>query len=382
MRLLKVVLVLALSASWVIQPTTRAHADRLLPRAIAKHHSHDMRGFEAVYAVGMQIREFEDTSRPAWIGEGARPLSTTVWYPTSSAENVKQFEFPHGNPLFYGGIVAIGGQLDPGSRRGLVVLSHGTGRSALQLMWLGHALAKRGYIVAAVNHHGNTAAERRYDARGFRMPWERAKNVSQVLDQLLEDPVFGSKIDQSRIFAGGFSLGGYTTIALAGGRTDLRRLSRFCASEQADATCGPQREYPQAEEHFARILATDEAARASVKTSGDDLSDPRIKAFFVIAPALAQAFSDESLRAISKRFLIIEGEFDDVAPAKTNSHRLRQQLPASRISKIDGAGHFSFMAACTELGQAQLPICWEAEPTADRMTYHADAVQQIEAFLD
>ena len=85
------------------------------------------------------------------------------------------------------------------------------------LMWMGYYLASRGYIVAAVNHHGNTAAESQPAAQGFLLYWERPKDLTVTLDKLLADPVFGTRIDRKRIGAAGFSLGGYTVISIAGG---------------------------------------------------------------------------------------------------------------------------------------------------------------------
>jgi predicted dienelactone hydrolase len=51
------------------------------------------------------------------------------------------------------------------------------------MMWLGYYLASRGYIVAAVNHHGNTAAEKERAAQGFLLYWER-ETVHQRVSQL------------------------------------------------------------------------------------------------------------------------------------------------------------------------------------------------------
>ena len=92
------------------------------------------------------------------------------------------------------------------------------------MMWLGHYLAARGYIVAAVNHHGNTAAEKQRAAQGFLLYWERAKDLTVVLDKLFADPFFGPRIDRDRIGAAGFSLGGYTVISVAGGGIQPARI--------------------------------------------------------------------------------------------------------------------------------------------------------------
>ncbi|MGA8620449.1 MAG: hypothetical protein WB660_18235 [Candidatus Sulfotelmatobacter sp.] len=66
----------------------------------------------------------------------------------------------------------------------LILLSHGTGGSALMMAWLGTALAAHGYIAAAVNHPGNNALEP-YTIQGFTLGWERAVDLSKVLDGML-----------------------------------------------------------------------------------------------------------------------------------------------------------------------------------------------------
>ena len=58
-------------------------------------------------------------------------------------------------------------------KRPLILLSHGATSLGLSLMWLGDFLAQHGYIVAAVNHHGNTAAGDQILAQGFALAWER-----------------------------------------------------------------------------------------------------------------------------------------------------------------------------------------------------------------
>ena len=65
------------------------------------------------------------------------------------------------------------------------------------MMWLGHYLASRGYIVAALNHHGNTASEKQPAAQGFLLVWERPRDLTVVLDKLLADSFFEeSRLDR------------------------------------------------------------------------------------------------------------------------------------------------------------------------------------------
>ena len=114
------------------------------------------------------------------------------------------------------------------------------------MIWLAYHLASRGYIAAAVDHHGNTTAEKQQFAQGATLVWERPKDPSVVLDKLLTDPQFGSHIDADRIGAAGFSLGGYTVIALAGGKFSPDAFDAWCRTDQRDFTCEPQLELPEA----------------------------------------------------------------------------------------------------------------------------------------
>ena len=57
----------------------------------------------------------------------------------------------------------------------------GPAELALGMEWLGRRLAQRGFIALAVNHHGNTGLEV-YRAEGFLCLWERARDLSALLD--------------------------------------------------------------------------------------------------------------------------------------------------------------------------------------------------------
>ena len=75
------------------------------------------------------------------------------------------------------------------------------------LAWLGEPLARAGYVVAGINHHGNTAAEDLPTPEGFMLWWERAVDLSRVLDRLLDDSKFGPLIDSQPDWRCGFLVG-------------------------------------------------------------------------------------------------------------------------------------------------------------------------------
>lgn len=333
--------------------------------------------------VGFKTYDFVDPQRENWAGDGPRPLTTAVWYPASSAADTIEIAFPRGQPIFIGGTVAAGAALETdGKKRPLVIMSHGTGGSGLQMMWLGRRLAAAGYIAAAVNHHGNTAAEASYDPRGFRLFWERTTDLSRVIDLLLDHPEIGPGIDSSSIAAVGFSLGGYTVTALAGGRIDLEQFEAYCAGPQHDATCDAQNEYPQAETDFQRLMASDPRVSAALQRHRDSFSDTRIAAVIALAPALGGAFTDESLRAIDIPVLLMTGGGDDIAPARGNGQRLGELIPDAVFERLpDNVGHYAFLNPCTDHGKKYVPLCQDTGGL-DRDQHHQKTANRVMAFLE
>ena len=208
-----------------------------------------------VNPVGLSFAAYEDTARRSWTGPQNRPLATAVWYP--AALGSRESEWRVG--IFNAGWNAQKAPLAAATTtRALVVLSHGTGGGAAGMAWLAETLASSGYIVAAVNHHGNTAAEPSYQLQGFILWWERARDISVLIDKLLADPQFGAHIDPSRIGVAGFSLGGYTALATVGARFAHQQWKSFCASQPAEPNCNlpPEASFSMAD--VQRLLDHDE----------------------------------------------------------------------------------------------------------------------------
>jgi predicted dienelactone hydrolase len=84
-----------------------------------------------------------------------------IWYPADPGAEQKPRLFGRpGNPLFDGGRAAADASLAPTPAKfPLIVLSHGTCGSGGELAWLGTALARAGFVAAAVNHPGNNAID-------------------------------------------------------------------------------------------------------------------------------------------------------------------------------------------------------------------------------
>jgi predicted dienelactone hydrolase len=346
---------------------------------------------QTAFKVGMITRDFTDEQRKNWQGTAPRPLRTAIWYPANPTDAKEETIFggPPDREVFAPVIVAPGAEISNTKQKyPLVLLSHGTGGSAVQMMWLGYYLASRGYIVAAVNHHGNTAAERQPAAPGFMLYWERARDLSVLLDKLLADPLFGPRIDRDRIGAAGFSLGGYTVISIAGGQFSPREFDSFCRSPQRDFTCEPQPEFPDAPKLFAELKKTDPptteslVVQESLRHAGDSYRDRRIKRVFAIAPALGGGFTKAGLSKINIPVSIVVGQADKVAPLATNAQRYAQLIKGAKLTVLPGEiGHYTFLAECNAHGKAILDICHDAA-SINRAQVHQQVAQLAFEFFE
>jgi len=320
------------------------------------------------------------SSRSAAIRNHGDPtLRILIWYPAAGADREVDFG-PPGHPVFLTGRVAPGAPFADTGRHPLILLSHGFGGVARQLTWLGAPLARHGYVVVAVDHPGTNGRDG-VTAEGAYAPWERVGDLTAALNLVLADPQLAPHIDAARIGAAGFSLGGFTAALLVGARTDFPHLTQFCNGPARDAICNPQLEFPTDLTQQPAILARPEM-RDIVARRDSDFRDPRVKAAFLIAPALGQAIDVASLRRISVPTEIMLGDADPVAPPKTNGEFLARLIPAAQLKLLPGVGHYDFLSECGPAGaQLRKPLCTDGVGTIRAQT-HATTVAEAIAFFD
>ena len=332
------------------------------------------------YQTGASVLPLVDKSRTSWDGKNPRPITTHLFYPTESKNTETLLLGEPKKELFNAGTISWNAAYPKGSRRPLLIFSHGTGGSALQLLWLANYFAEAGYIVAAMNHHGNTALEPSYAAQGFKLIWERAKDVSILIKELQKNTEWNSRIDWESVGFVGFSLGGYTGISAVGGITSLSTFDAFCQSSSKDFTCQPQYEFPDVDAQFDRVKAS-AAVQESLNKHNKSYQTPLIKSAVLIAPAVVQAFTSSSLKKIDTPTLVIAGSKDQVAPKKTNAQFYAKLAKNTNLETIDGAGHYSFLASCTEFGKKILPrLCLEPGNQPREKTHQQTAEKALAFF--
>jgi predicted dienelactone hydrolase len=340
----------------------------------------------ALFKVGVTARRFAPPEPYEWRGAATHALITDVWYPADAQAQVAQQLIgpPNAPPIFEAPPAGANAEVAKSPAKfPLILLSHGTGGTAQAMAWLATALAARGFIVAGVNHPGNTALEP-YTVQGFALWWLRARDITVVLDAMLADATFGPHIDQARIGAVGFSLGGYTMIELAGGITSLAQFAAYCRAAPDATTCKAPPEFADLRAKSEALAREDSAYAAALGEGGRSYREPRIRAVVAIAPALGPAFTPESLAAITIPVVIIAGESDSIVPVDVNAKEAAAKIPHAELTILPGrVDHYVFVNVCTTGGRSLLgPICVDA-PEIDRAAIHrTTAALAIKFFED
>ena len=335
----------------------------------------------STYNAGVVHRTFLPKGPYDWRGAETHELIATVWYPAvSTAHEEPQWIGPAAAPVARAGEAAPDAALPPSPRRfPLIVISHGTGGSASAMAWLGARLARRGFIAVAVNHPGNTGLEP-YTPQGFTLWWLRARELSVVIDGMLADPEFAHRIDSRRIGAAGFSLGGYTMIEIAGGRTSPA-FFYFCGKHRHDRKCASPPEFPTLGAEVTRLMKTDARYRAAIREASASYRDPRVRAVFAVAPALGAVFVPDTLAKIATPVEIVAGSADPIEPVAGNAKYLAAHIPGSRLVLFPGVGHYTFWATCTAGGSKAEPELCIDRPGTNRHRIHVRTAELAAAFF-
>lgn len=276
------------------------------------------------YAAGMRAISIADP-------DGQRDLEGFLWHPT---EHGQPNEFDFDSKVWVGTSVIKDAELSDGNFP-LVVLSHGMFGNAYNQAWLAAALAKKGYLVAAINHPGTSTWLR--DENQRRELWKRPQDISRVIDHLTSSDTYSAHIDPSKIFMAGHSLGGFTAALLAGARYDAQKFETVCADVPDELVCKVLNGWN---------IAKTPQDRTQMEA---DLSDHRIKAFALFDLGGTQSFSTQSLSQITRPMLIFGAPImNSGLTLDIESRALVKALPDQNTDYIEHAtmSHFDFFGLC------------------------------------
>jgi predicted dienelactone hydrolase len=261
-------------------------------------------------------------------GEAQPAIALALYYPTQAAARATPL-----GPF----TPEVAMRAEPEAQvEGLIVLSHGTGGSELGHSRLAVALARAGYLVAALRHPGDNYQDNSLlTGGGARYFTERPRQVSRVIDALLADPQWQDRIARDakgpRVGAVGHSAGGYTVLALAGGRPDVARIAQHCQQSRADDPifCG-----------MGRGDANGSAPTAP--TPAPTLADPRVRAVVALAP-VGVVFDAASLAAIKMPVSLYEAEADRWLVPRFHAQWIGAHVKGIAVHRVPKAWHFAFM---------------------------------------
>ncbi|MBA3457840.1 MAG: alpha/beta hydrolase [Deltaproteobacteria bacterium] len=271
--------------------------------------------------------------------QGVR-VPTWLLYPAEAIERVEPFGT-------YSLSVAKEAPID-GDQRPLVVISHGTGSTPWVLRDLALHLVRGGFVVALLAHPGNTRRDDSLAHTPINLI-NRPRHIRLVIDAAFADREIGPRLVPDAAAVIGHSLGGYTALALAGGRP------MALPHESPDGQGHP----------------------FSVET------DARVRALVLLAPAAPWLMVEGALGAVDVPVLMRTGEKDLFSPTAFDDVLLRGFPDRTRIDYriVLNAGHFSFLSPFPPaMVHPQFPPSQDP-PGFDRAAYLLELHAEVQAFL-
>lgn len=197
----------------------------------------------------------------------------------------------------------------------LGMISHGAGGSHLVYRVLAHYLASNGFMVGIPEHPFNNRNNNSWE-NTLENLLNRPKHLKMAIDWFFNHEPFSKHLKPNAVSVIGHSMGGYTALALAGGKP---------------TSFG--REAPDGHEQAIHVMP-----------------DSRIKAVILLAPATVWFRFPGALSAVKIPILMLSAEKDEYTPLFHAKIVLEGVTDNTKIqhSVIKNAGHFSFLSPFPE----------------------------------
>lgn len=245
-----------------------------------------------------------------------------------------------------------------GTQLPLVLVSHGSGGSALGHHDTAAALADAGYVVAAINHPGDSFqdANRQGHLSAFAT---RPVDMKRLADYMLGTWPQRAQLDAGKVGFFGYSRGGYTGLVALGAVPDWTLRPDLCPPLSTRPLCGEIRRN--------EIPAT-------------PAPDPRIRAAVIVDPL--SVFDAKGLGKVSTPVQLWASELGGDGVTLPSVQAARDGLPQPPDWHVAAAaGHFAFLAPCSPaLADAAPDICRDA-PGFDRAAFHQAFNAQVVGFF-
>ncbi|MBJ7295947.1 MAG: alpha/beta hydrolase [Dolichospermum sp.] len=235
----------------------------------------------------------------------------------------------------------------------VIVFSHGWGSVRTDLRYLAEHLASHGYVVAALEHPGSNETSFKAVNQGKKQlvaPQEfldRPRDVSFILDELeklnqtANSPLQG-KLATNNFMVVGYSFGGGTALALAGGELQIENLKQRCQPNLAKDNLGE----------------TLQCVAQALPEKTYQLRDGRIKQAIALNPTTSLMFGETGLTKVQIPTLILSSSADKITPPLTEQVMGFAKIPSPKwLVGVVGASHLSVIDPnLTPYQQGKLPI--------------------------
>ena len=234
----------------------------------------------------------------------------------------------------------------------LVMISHGSGGSNLAYRTLGMHLAKNGFVVCLPEHPFNNRNNNALEGSIENMI-DRPRHISLAINNILSNDRFKKFLQMDNVAVIGHSMGGYTALALTGGIPHTKHQINY------EPTC---------KIHSQQI---------------DVVSDSRIKAVVLFAPAAGWFMSDGALRNVHIPVLMFTAEHDEFTPYFHAEIIMNGISGSSQLSHrvVKNAGHFSFLGSFPESIKHQVGAPAKDPKDFDRDKFHQELNFEVLEFL-
>jgi predicted dienelactone hydrolase len=272
--------------------------------------------------------------------------------------------------------------------KALIVLSHGLWGTELGHSSLAEALARSGYLVAALRHPGDNWQDHLLSEKTPALYFvNRPRALTQVIDGIIALPEWASRLARDEkgylIGALGHSAGGFSVLALAGGRTDARKVLEHCKANAAKDPifCSVGRSSANIDSPAGQIPPQSAAQSPETLATAAPATDPRVRAVVAMAPT-GVPFTTDSLAAIKIPVLIYEAELDRFLVPNFHAERIAKDMSSAELRRIGNAWHFAFMDAPTSAIPSPDGDIRADPPGFDRPALLKRLAEEIPAFFD
>ena len=312
-------------------------------------------------------------------GSAALSGPITLWYPSKAPETSRTM-----------GAFVLKAAWEAVPERGngaLIVLSHGSGGSAITYDDMARVLVDAGFVVAAPEHEGDNWLDQ---TKTGPASWQqRPAEISRTIDRVMKDRRFAPLVEQGRVGVYGMSAGGLTALEFSGATWSLSRLVKHCADhfEEDVAFCG-----------FRELAASkgklDDATKQRLKGqyvqgAQSGMVDPkeyghqdsRVKAVVAAVP-VAAVIDPATLRTPRVPTALISAELDQMLAPKWHVLAVEKYcVSCVALAKLKGGGHLSVLSPLPEEVARGLGP-WAQDPAGfDRATALPPLYKKITQFF-